>query len=408
MNRESQDRTATRLVSLDTYRGLVMCMLAINGFAVAVTAKKLGYASGIEAETWAGQIWQWLAFHNSHPLWNSQFYVVGCALWDLIQPAFMFMVGVAMPYSYFSRKSRGHSDKKLAWHAFIRAMVLVIIGVYLQTRSSGLATNRLFTNVLAQIGLGYFFVYLLLGRSVKTQLAVGAGVLVAYTAWLLNFPVDALSTAAKEQVQSLSTPESVSQHYALQFNAASHADVSLLNFLVGGEEPIRAHQAGYTTLNFIPAAVTMLLGVLVGTLLKSDRSDHDKLRKMVTGGLILMVLAVIASYTVCPVIKKIWTPSWVLLSGAYVIWLQALLYWIVDIKGYRRWTFPLVVVGMNSLAMYLMSMLFKSTINANLKTYLGKELFAGPYGPMIQATLLFVVLWLFCFYLYRNRLFFRI
>ncbi len=96
---ESDRQPAERLLSLDAFRGLVMCTLAVNGFAFASTAKRLGYGPDADVDTYAGSIWQFLAFHNTHPEWNSQFYVVGCSFWDLIQPAFMFMVGVAMPYS---------------------------------------------------------------------------------------------------------------------------------------------------------------------------------------------------------------------------------------------------------------------------------------------------------------------
>ena len=99
-----QAQPSERLLSLDTFRGLIMCTLAVNGFALAATAKQLGYTPDAEVDSAAGWIWQTLAFHNSHPFWNSQFYVVGCSYWDLIQPAFMFMVGVAMPYSFASRR----------------------------------------------------------------------------------------------------------------------------------------------------------------------------------------------------------------------------------------------------------------------------------------------------------------
>ncbi len=417
LNQQSQ-----RLVSLDAMRGLIMCLLACNGLALAKTARKLGYGPNVEVDSFVGQVWQFLSFHNSHPIWTSQFYYVGCSMWDLIQPAFMFMVGVAMPYSYAKRRQRGDSELNLTLHAAIRAFVLVAIGVYLQTRNSGLASNRLFTNVLSQIGLGYFFVFLLLGRSFKFQLAAGISVLLAYWYWLFQYPVLELTQAAVDSIASLHVNETVGQHFALTGNGAADVDVKLLNWLFETKEPIAAHKAGYTTLNFIPSAVTILIGVFAGSLLKSDRSATQKVTWLMLGGLIAMVLAVVASVTVCPVVKKIWTPSWVLFSGAWVLWILALLYWIVDIRGFKRWTFPLVVVGMNSLAMYLMGMLFKGTINANLKTYLGKNLgdnkadhsgfveamFLGPYAPTLQSIGVFIVLWLICFYLYRNKLFFRV
>ena len=286
--------------------------------------------------------------------------------------------------------------------------MLVLIGVFLQTQRNWFDTYNLFTNVLAQIGLGYFFVYLLLGRSAKLQIGVAAVVLTAYTAWLLLFPVpDPLPAAAADSIHSLSVPDKIARHYALGTNAAAQTDLVLLN-LVPHDRPIETHPAGYATLNFIPAAITMLLGVLAGTLLKSSLPARDKVTRLLIGGLLCMILAVTASYTVCPVVKKIWTPAWTLYSGAYVLWTLAALYWIIDVKRWRRWTFPLVVVGMNSLAMYLMGMLIKRWIADRYRNYLGPEIFSGMGGPTIQAVCVFAVLWLICLYLYRSKIFFRI
>ncbi len=207
-------------MSLDAFRGLVMCTLAVNGFAFAATAKKLGYGPEAQIDSYVGWIWQSLAFHTSHPAWNSQFYLLGCSFWDLIQPAFIFMVGVAMPYSYASRRGRGHSNGRLTSHALVRALVLVALGVFLQTRSNWFDTNRLFTNVLAQIGLGYFFVFLLLGRSVNVQIAWAAVVLILYTTWLGTYPApEPLPTKSAESIQSLSVPTAIAKHYAILTNA---------------------------------------------------------------------------------------------------------------------------------------------------------------------------------------------
>ncbi|NND97548.1 MAG: DUF5009 domain-containing protein [Pirellulaceae bacterium] len=397
-----------RLLSLDVYRGLIMCLLAVNGLALAATAKRLGYGPDASPADLTGRIWQSLAFHNSHPHWNSQFYVLGCSFWDLIQPAFMFMVGVAMPYSYASRKQRGDSNGKLISHAFVRSIVLVLLGVFLATRTTGLESNRMLTNVLAQIGLGYFFVFLLLGRSAKLQVACGTVVLVGYSIFLTYYPVvEPQPDASIASAASLSVPDSIATQYAIHTNGAARADVWILG-LEQGDKPLQVHPAGYATLNFIPASVTMLLGLLAGTLLRSQRSDSEKIRRLLLSGLVCMSVAIAASYTLCPIVKKIWTPAWTLYSGAWVIWMLALLYWVIDVLGLRRWTWPLVIVGMNSLAMYLMFMLMKGWIIAGYKTYLGKDVFTGVYGPTLQAIAVFVVLWLICLYLYRNKIFFRI
>ena len=398
-----------RLLSLDTYRGLIMCSLAINGFALARTAKKIGYGPNVEVDSWIGWVWQTLAFQNTHPFWNSQFYLVGCSYWDLIQPSFMFMVGVAMPYSYASRRAIGHSSRKLVTHAAVRALVLVLLGVFLQTQRKWFDTPNLFTNVLAQIGLGYFFVYLLLARSVRVQIAVFVLILAGYTGALLAHPVASDPPAkAVDSMEELHVPASISTQYAILTNGAADLDERFLNALVRPEKPIPKHPAGYTTFNFIPSIATMLLGVLAGTLLRSDRSESGKVRILIQSGVACMCAALLASYTVCPIIKKIWTPSWVLFSGAYVLWILAALYWLIDIKQYRLWTKPLVVVGANSLAIYLMSMLMKPWITGLLTHYFGDDIFAGSYGPTIQAIGVFAVLWLICLYLYQNKLFLRV
>ena len=385
-----------------------MCTLAANGLALAATANRLGYGPDAEVTSVGGQIWQWLAFHNSHPFWNSQFYVFGCSFWDLIQPSFMFMVGVAMPYSYASRRQRGDSTSKLATHALVRALVLIALGVFLHTRNSGLESNRLFTNVLAQIGLGYFFVFLLLGRGARLQISVAVIVLAGYWAWFVQHPVpDPLPRPAAESIATLSTPPRFVKHFALNTNSASDFDIVLFNALPH-ESPIKAHAAGYATLNFIPSAVTMLLGVLAGTLLRSQRDEYQKLRLLLVGGLLCMLAAVAFSFSLCPVVKKIWTPAWTLYSGAWVFWILGGLYWIVDIRGWKAWTVPLVIVGMNSLAIYLMSMLLKQWVANCLEVYFGEQIFSGPYGATIEAGAVFVIFWLTCLYLYRSKIFFRV
>ena len=407
-NDTNQSVATERLLSLDAFRGLIMCTLAVNGFALSATAKKLGYGADVETDSFAGWIWQTLAFHNSHPPWDSQFYLIGCSYWDLIQPAFMFMVGVAMPYSYASRKRRGHSEYQLGIHAFGRATILVLLGAFLQTRNNGLETNALFTNVLGQIGLGYFLVFLAMSLPTKVQITLGVVVLTGYTAWLGTYALpETLPDDAIASIQTFSTSPSIAKQYAFGVNAAAQTDLTFLNWLLGSES-ITLHRGGYATLNFVPSAITMLLGVLAGRLLRSSIAPQQKVGRLLVGGLICMTVAVAASFTVCPIVKRIWTPAWTLYSGAYVLWTLAALYWVIDVARFRRWTFPLVVVGTNSLAMYLMSMLWKRWIAERFEVYLGDEIFSGSFGPMIQSVCVFAILWLICLYLYRNKLFIRI
>src|SRR3954463_8142327 len=136
--------SATRLVSLDTYRGMVMLLMASNGLQFAKVARHF-------PDT---RMWQFLALETDHVRWQ------GCHLWDLIMPAFLFMVGVALPFSIASRRRRGQGTGRLFAHAAWRSIALVVLGVLLMMDGeprSGLN----FINVLAQIGLGYWFVFLI-------------------------------------------------------------------------------------------------------------------------------------------------------------------------------------------------------------------------------------------------------
>ncbi len=151
-----------RLLSLDAYRGLIMVALAFSGFGLAETA-----ALHLEKDS-DSSFWQAIKYQFSHVAWE------GCAFWDLIQPSFMFMVGVSMAYSYVKRQSRGDSWWGMFAHALVRSMVLILLGVFLSTAADSVQTTWSFMNVLSQIGLGYPFLFLMWGRHVAAQFAVVA------------------------------------------------------------------------------------------------------------------------------------------------------------------------------------------------------------------------------------------
>lgn len=112
--------------------------------------------------------------------------------------------------------------------------------------------------------------------------------------------------------------------------------------------------------------------------------------------------------TICPIVKRIWTPSWAIFSGGLVVLLLAGFYWLVDMVGWKRWTFPLVVVGMNSIAIYMMSQLMRPWIGGRLRTHLGAGLFSGTYEPIINDCLVLLTFWLICLWMYRRRIFLKI
>lgn len=467
---ERQQAAAKRMVSLDAYRGFIMTMLAANGFGIAALAKL--DASNSVWNRMDYDRFQQLQFHFSHPAWESITGQIGVAFWDLIQPAFMFMVGVAMPLSYARRTVMGSSARSRGIHALFRAVILVLLGVFLYSMNSA-QTNWVFTNVLAQIGLGYFFAYLLLRFSPQIQLAALASILFGYWGWfMLNPPPPDFDYAAvNASAEAGEVFEGRFAPWSKNANAAHFFDVWLLNQLrspkpvaeaptstpaaeadseaeqppagatdtaaapadpvttppqPGGlrawwfsaEEPYEFNSGGYTTLNFVPSIATTLLGILCGQLLIGTDSRGRKLLTLIITGAACLGLGILTHHTVCPIVKRIWTPSWVLFSGGYVIWMLAAFYLLFDILPFKRLAFPLVVIGMNSIAIYMMGQLLRPWVSKHIVvTHFGgvlKSLF-GPsavspdgIGAIVLPTATFAVFWLTAFWLYRNRWFIRI
>jgi predicted acyltransferase len=384
-----------RLASLDAYRGFIMLAMASGGFALAEVAKKYP----------GNPVRDFLGFHADHVAW------VGCSFWDLIQPSFMFMVGVAMPYSYASRKAKGDSEAKVWVHTAYRAVLLVLLGIFLSSNWSP-RTNFTFVNVLTQIGLGYVFVCLLRGRGLKLQLAALTFILVGYWLWFLLYPLpgpdfDYSSVGWKDGWQGL---PGWFAHWDKNTNAAAAFDSWFLPLFppANPEKPFRFNDGGYQTLNFIPSMGTMLLGLMAGELLRSRRDSWRKFYILVAAGAGCLALGWLAGQLVCPLVKRIWTPSWTLFSSGWTFWLLAAFYYVIDLRGWRMWAFPLVVVGMNSIAMYCMAQLLKGWVGQTLVIHLGPEWFGGMYGPVVKSAAILFILWLVCLWMYRRKIFLRI
>jgi predicted acyltransferase len=428
-----------------------MLFMASGGLALPQVAKQFPDSP----------IWRFLAFNTDHVLW------VGCSLWDLIQPSFMFMVGVAMPYSIASRRTCGDSEPKIIAHVLYRAVILVLLAIFLTSNWSK-RTEFVFTNVLAQIGLGYAFLYLLLGRGMRVQLAVLAIILIGYWLafaywpqpydayfdphavgwddhWQKTIPRDSLFTSSPYYHPPYRTKDNwpdmddwyeqnglpgAFAHWNKNTNVAAAFDVWFLN-LFPRSEPFVFNKGGYQTLNFIPSLGTMLLGLMAGEMLRTSRSKWRKLGWLLAASTVCLALGWLAGEFVCPIVKRIWTPSWVLYSAAWTFAMLAGFFWIIDIQGWRRWAFPLIVVGMNSIAMYCMAQLMKGWIAHSLQIHMGP--FALPsltylvkpvlgwmnlavdplwlnntFGPLVQSAAVLFVLWLICLWMYRRGVFLRI
>jgi heparan-alpha-glucosaminide N-acetyltransferase len=414
--KSSASGKSTRLVSLDAYRGFIMLALAAGGLGLSQVAKQ---TLNPAADPNAFHFWSAVAHEFSHVEWPKAdanwWGLINCTFWDLIQPSFMFMVGVAMPYSYAVRRDRGDSFLRMLFHAATRSFVLVVLGVFLASNSHH-ETNFLFTNVLAQIGLGYTFVFLLVGRSPILQVVAILAILggYGYAFYACPLPPPDANYAAVGMSADRMLP-GVMAHWSENVNWAGEVDRWFLNLLPRSEVYMFT-KGGYQTLNFIPSIATMLLGLMAGELLRSGKTPKAKLLWLSLGGVGLMIAGLALGLTIIPIVKRIWTPSWVLFSGAWTLWILAAFYGLVDVRGYKRWTFPLVVVGMNSIVMYLMSQLLPGWVSHTLKVHFGPKAFEHVkwgdqvllYGPIIERGAIMLVLWLFCWWLYRQKIFVRI
>jgi len=399
--------TSTRLTSLDAFRGFIMLAMASAGLGIPQVAKKC-------PGTW----WESVATQLDHTQW------VGCTLWDLIQPAFMFMVGTAVAYSYARRQERGDSWLALLWHALGRVLLLVALGVFLKSLGAKQTVFQ-FTNVLAQIGLGYLVVFLLRGQGLAIQGTSALVLLAGYGYLFYQYPVPEVGAGFDHARWGLPNDwpllTGIQAHWNPNMNYAAHFDQWFLNLFPTTEPFVfRARVAGYQTLNFVPSIATMLFGLMAGEWLRSGRSPRAKLSGLLVAGAVLLGLGLALGLTVCPIVKRIWTPSWALFSGAWVLWMLAGFYAVIDVAGHRRWAFPLVVVGMNSLAMYLLFELLRRWTWEMLQVHVGWIVgglkcqrimmwFFGPdgfpqaYMPIVQSLSVLGVFWCVCWWLYRRK-----
>ncbi len=374
----SQPVPAARNVAVDAYRGFVMFLMMAEVLQLARVAQAF-------PENW---FWNVLGWNQTHVAW------AGCSLHDTIQPGFSFLVGVALPYSIASRLAKGGTFGKLFAHALWRSLLLVALGIFLRSTHSE-RTYFTFEDTLTQIGLGYPFLFLLGFRSPRWQWWALATVLAGYwLAWVL-YPAAAPGFAA---------------HWDKNVNLGVAFDQWFLN-LFSRTSSFVVNRGGYLTLSFIPTLGTMILGLVAGRWLRAS-SPRIPMKRLVLAGCTGVAAGLLLHIGgLCPLVKRIWTPGWTLFSGGLCFLFLVAFSWILDVKGRRRWAFPLIVIGMNSIAAYLIAHLFRQFIADSFRIHLGVNAFRvfGPgLEPLMQGAAILAVYWLILFWMYRRKLFLRI
>jgi predicted acyltransferase len=349
-----------RYLALDAYRGFIMLILVSSGFGLAELAKQRPAFTAI-ANQFEHMPWEWIAF------------------WDLIQPAFMFMVGVAMPFALARRMEQGATDRQLFWHVVARALRLILVSQILISIGSGRMSFQLI-NVLAQVGITYFLCYLIMQLKPRWQVAIVCAILVGHWALFVAFP------GTEGPFLSKTT------------NVGAKIDT----FVFG-----HPNDDDWVTINFLTSTVTTLFGVWTGQLLRSNRSHRERMRILAISAIVCLALGWLI-HPWNPIIKRICTTSFTLYSAGWVLLMLLGFYWLVEVKGYRKWTFPLVVIGANSIFIYSIHQVLQRWLDRAVGVFTLRFAFLGDFAPVAQSCAVLLVMWCLCYWLYQRRIFFKL
>lgn len=361
-----------RLYSLDTLRGFDMIWIMGLGHVIKMIAESSGSPF-------------WLSFSNQfeHPVWN------GFTFWDLIFPLFMFLAGVSTPYSIGRALEKGQPKHTLMFRIIKRGLLLILLGM---VYNNGLELRPIaefrFPSVLGKIGATYMFagiIYLYAGE--KMQWVWFWTFLIGY--WLLL----KFTSAPGYPPGDLTEPG----------NFMSYLDRTIL--------PGRLSRGIHDTVGLIctiPGISNVLLGIFAGRLLKNSKAKPAaKAKWLAVGGVISIALALLWNLDF-PFNKNLWSSSFVLLTGGISLILLAFFYYVIDVKGYKRWTFFFRVIGMNSILIYM------SPVFINWKQIAGRgfkwlgQLAGAPYDAIILGLCAILIQWLFLYYLYQKKTFLRV
>ena len=381
-----------RLMSLDALRGADMLCIMGASSAVMAFCALLGMPDC------------WLALQMKHVAWH------GFRHHDTIFPLFLFLAGVSWPFSLAGQRARGRSTAAIVKKIFVRMLLLVFLGFATARFFSFDFANARYCNVLGHIGIGWAAAALisLFVRNVGVRVAMTVAILVGYWA-LLAFAVAPDAAAILG-----STDPDVAKRVAA-YSAFGTGGFSFTGNVVGWFDrnfmPGSLHEVVFDPegiLSSISAVATAMMGVLAGELLRrTDFSGNRKALVLAGAGAVCAALA-LAWEPWCPINKKLWTSTFVLASGAYSLAMLALFYWIVDVRGFRRWTFFFRVIGMNALAIYLLQRFvnfpFTSKFFLSGVAGLGDANWSAFVLSMGQVALG----WLVLYFLYRKNVFFKV
>ena len=357
-----------RLMSVDALRGFDMFWI-IGGSEIFTTLAK-GTGSSFLNSLVPQLDHEWGVFH----------------FYDLIMPLFLFIVGVVMPFSFNKRLQRGDSKKQLYSHIIKRVLVLWILGLIASGNllSLDLSKLHLWTDTLHAIAIGYLFAsIIILSLNIRWQIAITAALLLLYWAVMALVPVPGYGAG-------MFTPD---------VNLAIYVD----NLILGHFQEGMGWTYILTNMTFI---CSVMLGCFAGQWLHSSRSDARKVMGLALAGIICLVGSYVWGFWF-PIIHHLWTSTLVLFATGWSCLLLALFYLVIDVWGFKKWSFGFVVIGMNAIVVYTASHLFDFKLIGNVFVG-GLAKWLGQWNDFVQTMAAFVVVWLILYWMYRKKSFVKI
>ncbi len=358
------------MFSLDVFRGLVMTLLVAEGAGVYVALRELEMP-------WLNPI----ADQFFHPAYE------GFVFWDMIQPAFMFIVGVSMVFSMRKRAERGDAWGGMFIHIVRRCVILFLMGTGLHCLYAGALVWELW-NVLTQLSVTILIAFLIMQWPVIAQVAFSLA-LIGATDLAYRF----IHIAPYDQT------------FAAGLNFGTYVDTLLMG---------KINSDHWVAINCIPTAAHTIWGVVAGRVLIGGATLHKKAAKIALWGAAAVAVGYGLSWIgFAPMIKRICTSSFVIASGGWCLLALALFYWVIDGFGYKRGGWIFTVVGTNSILIYLVTeSLAYSWLNPRVGIFVGGWLgmlgVPGHVAALVNTLVVLVLLWLLCAWLYRRKVFVKI
>jgi predicted acyltransferase len=361
-----------RLYSLDALRGFDMFWI--------MGAEEI-FNELAKATHWP--LFEAISNQLTHPAWN------GFHMYDLIFPLFLFMAGVATPFSVGRELEKGNSRNKVLYRVVKRGIILVILGVIynngLQLRP--FADIR-FASVLGRIGIAYMFANIIFIYAKRnTQIIWFWGLIIGY--WLL--------------LKFTSAPGFPPGDLTMEGNFASYIDRNIIpgKLYLGIHDP-------EGLVSMIPSISTGLLGILTGSYIKNSPQDGSrKSLWMAVAALFFIGLSLLWNLDF-PINKNLWTSSFVCLVGGISLLFMSLFYYVIDIRGHKKWAFFFKVIGMNSILIYISGRFINWEYATNGFFKWLVQLTPTPWDLVVMAICYMAVKWTFMYFLYRQKIFLRV